>query len=1080
MDIDYEPMDIDDDEPMDIPSYNFLQELYDGINKLNKQPPNIKRPPEPLDRDKIPFNKVSPFNEQFIFQGNLHQQNTSVNIQTLLNKYPIPQKNEVINYEQYFISKYLKFLGNKYRNINFQNINNSVLDKLLSDKHYCGNVNKAFMTLINSIFKIYRKNASSGNYGELQLPNTIQKLIDDIILLSDDSAESVVYSSSFNHLDDKLILKVSKDSNSQELIHEFFIGMILNELRFEIPNFMYVYSLFKCGHINNPTNFKLCEKIGDVNTMLIEKIDGKTLFDELYIMNEYDLINTIFQIFLALQMAYDSCGFIHQDLHLKNILIKKLPDKKVIKYSLKDYGDIYVKTDFYAVIIDYGFSAVYDDNVKKYITIKDFNNLQSANWANIQPKPGIDLYKVLAGLFLLMEADSTTSGPAVKFNTIRTIIKKIYSDFGVSTNYIANYGFPVEYDQVILDITPGIFLEAFKAKLETNYYSYDLSFITNSPPKGFVEIDKDCKDNVDTILKDLTTLEKSPQPCRNKPWKKLDKDWKDDMGDSRYWFDCGTFFFDGSFNVVKFPEGMSLYHGSSNLAYTNSKFPLGFEYYNTNNDLLSSDDIEYLKNPAYDDEEKMQYIEDKSPISLSYFGDYKIAKDFSTKPLGNNMLCGYNCISAYKLKKDAVFIDINDPYNILVLLHGPYGLLNDNNREILRTNYNLEGIKDNDFEDLKKTYGRGFVNIPRNERWKLQQAFHPLRRFISKTMKRDALMENNYSLPRELLSKIKDEGYAGITSSRNPSNYDPNNYRFAEITFGSNVKKFLERDYQNKLDWQYFDNKRLFGEIGKLIKDFEKYKTLNVDYHQGDLLEHSIWTALYVQKQWENKTPWVENLNESSFRTFSIITAFLHDIGKGGDLNYVYYDKPGYEVRGFEYLTNLREYKLSEEKSLNISEVFKNINLNTETYLKVCAFIILSHREFEEHIKRINNGESMNNISSQYIKVLEKNIMNAGLGNITKDDKIHTFLLTILISACDIMASEAFVNDTKFRKLTPKIRKDPKTIVNNLNDVLIDFPYIHNRSKSHKGSNNYDKFNVEQVGLQLRKQVYGKILLDQT
>lgn len=58
------------------------------------------------------------------------------------------------------------------------------------------------------------------------------------------------------------------------------------------------------------------------------------------------------------------------------------------------------------------------------------------------------------------------------------------------------------------------------------------------------------------------------------------------------YFSCGTYYFDGSFRVVKFPKGMILYHGSGAIANAGVEFPLGKDFYDpeqeykmTNNEL---------------------------------------------------------------------------------------------------------------------------------------------------------------------------------------------------------------------------------------------------------------------------------------------------------------------------------------------------------------------------------------------------------------------------------------------------------------------------------------------------------------
>ena len=49
------------------------------------------------------------------------------------------------------------------------------------------------------------------------------------------------------------------------------------------------------------------------------------------------------------------------------------------------------------------------------------------------------------------------------------------------------------------------------------------------------------------------------------------------------------------------------------------------------------------------------------------------------------------------------------------------------------------------------------------------------------------------------------------------------------------------------------------------------------------------------------------------------------------------------------------------------------------------------------------------------------------------------------------------------------IEKDPLKTVNDLNAYLDAYPYITNRPKVHRGSNNYERFQIEKKGLELRK-----------
>ncbi len=88
--------------------------------------------------------------------------------------------------------------------------------------------------------------------------------------------------------------------------------------------------------------------------------------------------------------------------------------------------------------------------------------------------------------------------------------------------------------------------------------------------------------------------------------------------------------------------------------------------------------------------------------------------------------------------------------------------------------------------------------------------------------------------------------------------------------------------------------------LNNLALDFKYYKVQNVDFHSGHLYEHSLWTALVVDRwfrekidgatnknDWENGQGWVEGIDESD-RQIAVLAAFLHDVGKASnkDIHY--------------------------------------------------------------------------------------------------------------------------------------------------------------------------------------------------
>ncbi len=146
---------------------------------------------------------------------------------------------------------------------------------------------------------------------------------------------------------------------------EYVIGRTLNSLRGEINNFCYTFE-----------------------NRLIEHIDGKLLYDELFddkllhclgqsynqnVKNfddsKREKYNSIFlQVFLALHIAFDRFGFVHNDLHPRNIIITTFPEERWVDYPIRLINKTFrIKTKYFPTIIDYGLSQIIDGNGKVLI-----------------------------------------------------------------------------------------------------------------------------------------------------------------------------------------------------------------------------------------------------------------------------------------------------------------------------------------------------------------------------------------------------------------------------------------------------------------------------------------------------------------------------------------------------------------------------------------------------------------------------------------------------------------------------------------------------------------------------------------
>ena len=267
--------------------------------------------------------------------------------------------------------------------------NNGTIDiKYVSDTIYLKFFNPSIMNgyicLLKSIIK-YNK------YWGKEIPllgEGIQKYFSNINKLStggQGSVFSVKLTSSINNL---LLIKVA-NIKQYELLHEFLIGNTLNKLRSLVPNFIYVYGMFRCDQfqfnesvdVNYAPKFcltKSFEKDKEYTYyMLSEYIQGKTLRECLINMYElfrgnleiaYEgLLSWIVQTFKALDVAHTYYKYTHYDLHCDNVIIRTLTDTTehmYVYYPPNVFGVYAVIKTYIGIptIIDFGNSTLVDES----------------------------------------------------------------------------------------------------------------------------------------------------------------------------------------------------------------------------------------------------------------------------------------------------------------------------------------------------------------------------------------------------------------------------------------------------------------------------------------------------------------------------------------------------------------------------------------------------------------------------------------------------------------------------------------------------------------------------------------------
>ena len=144
----------------------------------------------------------------------------------------------------------------------------------------------------------------------------------------------------------KIIIKTAIDPLYDDLMHEAFIGLAgTNQLRKEIPNFSFIYGVFKCDGPIMPGKGKEVKQFctGKTNSVvtyaLYENIVGKTFSDEVKNMSGTDFLNIYLQVLLALNYGNLKCDFTHFDLHGENVILRKLEKNETfgIKYPTQDF-----------------------------------------------------------------------------------------------------------------------------------------------------------------------------------------------------------------------------------------------------------------------------------------------------------------------------------------------------------------------------------------------------------------------------------------------------------------------------------------------------------------------------------------------------------------------------------------------------------------------------------------------------------------------------------------------------------------------------------------------------------------------
>jgi serine/threonine protein kinase len=200
-------------------------------------------------------------------------------------------------------------------------------------------------------------------------PSMIPILLDKVIKNKDDITvlESIINDKNITSKQKHIVIKIGKINMRVE--HEFMIGKFLE--KHNIPGFVKYMCLFKCYDdiyqkidMNNIKSLSLCDARKEDENMkailVMPFISEGSIRTFKWNHDKYNVLKSIIQqTILSTFMAYQKYGFIHNDLHLDNILLKKTK-KETIDYEnrkIKTYGYKIVIMDFESSLINIEYSV---------------------------------------------------------------------------------------------------------------------------------------------------------------------------------------------------------------------------------------------------------------------------------------------------------------------------------------------------------------------------------------------------------------------------------------------------------------------------------------------------------------------------------------------------------------------------------------------------------------------------------------------------------------------------------------------------------------------------------------------------
>ena len=181
--------------------------------------------------------------------------------------------------------------------------------------------------------------------------------------------------SKYNKKNKHIVIKIGyKD---KRIYHEFHIGTLLYKSK--IPGFIKYICVLSCDDVEQSTtkgeHNNICTNRTNKEILLMPFIHGSAVANRKWSIEDINIIKSVLkQIILSCFHAFDTIGFIHNDLHMENVFMKSTTQSAI------HYGELATATYGYKIVImDFDKSFVnttQNSEYNKQYTYKHWNDME--------------------------------------------------------------------------------------------------------------------------------------------------------------------------------------------------------------------------------------------------------------------------------------------------------------------------------------------------------------------------------------------------------------------------------------------------------------------------------------------------------------------------------------------------------------------------------------------------------------------------------------------------------------------------------------------------------------------------------